>query len=55
MICELCKFKLLLRDASDASGGEEEDSEALARGPVLEHGVIALPGTTFMASGGRTP
>ena len=55
MICVSCRFKLLLRDASDASDGEEDDSEALVRGPVLEHGVIALPGTTFMASGGRTP
>lgn len=53
-------FKLLLRNpAANGANGEngvgeqEDDSEALVQRAV-EHGVIALPGTTFLANGGRT-
>ncbi|KAI1796884.1 PLP-dependent transferase [Ganoderma leucocontextum] len=46
-------FKLLLRDPG--AGGEEKDSEQIIRGPALEKGVLALPGTVFLPDGGRTP
>ena len=49
----MTRFKLKLRDGS-AVHAEDEDSEALVRGPALDNGVIALPGTTFLATGGRT-
>ncbi|KAH9945140.1 PLP-dependent transferase [Epithele typhae] len=41
-------FKLLL------DGGDEGDSEALIRKEALEGGILALPGTVFLPSGGKT-
>ncbi|GBE87948.1 Aminotransferase tdiD [Sparassis crispa] len=41
-------FKLLL------GGPDEGDSEILIRTKAYEHGVLALPGTTFLPSGGKT-
>ena len=36
-------------------GTEEEDSSNLIRTKALEKGVIALPGTSFLPDGGKTP
>lgn len=55
-------FKLLLRDPSsisavnNADGLEavEDDSEALVLERAIKHGVIALPGATFLPTGGRS-
>ncbi|THG93294.1 hypothetical protein EW145_g8411, partial [Phellinidium pouzarii] len=47
-------FKLLLNDPSRPERQVEEDSEELIRTKALENGVLALPGTSFLATGGKT-
>jgi tryptophan aminotransferase len=47
------RFKLLLSPDSPAVEADG-DSEALIRLKALEAGVLALPGTVFLPSGGKT-
>lgn len=48
-------FKLLLDDPEiPAKEGTEEDSEEIIRNDAYENGVLALPGTSFLAQGGKT-
>ncbi|KAH8112713.1 PLP-dependent transferase [Phellopilus nigrolimitatus] len=47
-------FKLLLNDPSKPASVVDEDSEELISTRALENGVLALPGTSFLATGGKT-
>ncbi|KAF9037710.1 PLP-dependent transferase [Panaeolus papilionaceus] len=50
-------FKLLLTSSGDgagATGGQEDDSEAVIRTKAVEKGVLALPGTVFLPNGRKT-
>ena len=48
-------FKLILNDPSIPSeAAVEEDSEEIIRDKAFANGVLALPGTNFMANGGKT-
>lgn len=50
-------FKLLLTSSGDgagATGGQEDDSEAVIRTRAVEKGVLALPGTAFLPNGRKT-
>jgi len=48
-------FKLLLDDPSNpTTKGGDHDSESLIRTEALKHGVLALPGASFLPNGGKT-
>lgn len=48
------RFKLLIPPPSGEPEGAEGDSSDLIRTKAYEKGVMALPGTTFFASGKRS-
>ena len=42
------------RPSEGPNGDEDDDSEELIRTKAFENGVLALPGTSFLATGGKT-
>lgn len=49
------RFKLILNKESDGKKLDEGDSDVVIRTKAFEKGVLALPGSTFIPNGGRSP